>query len=616
MRRSRFLTRLSIVGCSAAALVALLDSYASAAFTEKGATVLGGVNFTARSASLADFDNDGDLDLMFQHSSGVSFHRNNVISTGTPSFTFTDVSTTLRPNLTADRPGSAWSAAWADYDGDGWVDVFVGQTNSGSDRGDVLKNNGPAARFTNPSAAIGLDDPGFHQNVAWADINNDRRLDLVLGMEGPELHEIYLQNASGQFIPVGAQAGIQVAFGTKAYGMAVGDTDGDGDLDIYISTCRTGGNIRNNFFKNMLKETGTLTFVDIADTNGTQLMYNSYGTEFVDFDNDGDLDLYVTGAMNDSTNTGEPTKIFRNDGNNNFTDVDTILGHPLLSNQGIDLNGGKAIDYDNDGDLDLYFHDNLTGAGYNHRLFRNDGNWQFTDVTLAEGLDKAFNLESGNLVQRPVGAGAYDSTWGDLDRDGDLDLIAPNNSTLSGVSTPERLFVNDASTNGNKWLYVDLAGPTWNTTGVGSALFATMADGSLQGVTLRREANTNAGTFNQSDVPVHFGMGTSTMVGQLLVQWPDGSKQIVRDIAANQYLTVRFLPGDYDGNSIVDASDYIVWRKGLGTLFQASDYGFWRENFGKSLAGSGQEFGATVPEPAAIGLLLSAIPLLGRVRRR
>ena len=73
--------------------------------------------------------------------------------------------------------------------------------------------------------------------------------------------------------------------------LAIGDTDGDGDLDIYISTCRSGGNIRNNFFKNMLVETGSLSFVDIADSNGTQFMDNSYGTEFVDFDNDGDLDL-------------------------------------------------------------------------------------------------------------------------------------------------------------------------------------------------------------------------------------------------------------------------------------------------------------------------------------
>ena len=69
-----------------------------------------------------------------------------------------------------------------------------------------------------------------------------------------------------------------------------------------------------------------------------------------------------------------------------FTDVDTITGHKLLSTNGTDLNGSKAVDYDNDGDLDLYFHDNLASSG-NQRLFRNDGNWQFTDVTALRGLE-------------------------------------------------------------------------------------------------------------------------------------------------------------------------------------------------------------------------------------
>ena len=90
----------------------------------------------------------------------------------------------------------------------------------------------------------------------------------------------------------------------------------------------------------------------------------------------------------------EPSKIWRNDGNGTFTDVDTLTGHPLLSDTGRDLNGGKAIDYDNDGDLDLYMHDHYYGLvsnATNHArlLYRNDGNWTFTEVTVQEGLDEA-----------------------------------------------------------------------------------------------------------------------------------------------------------------------------------------------------------------------------------
>ena len=323
-------------------------------FTEQGTTILGGANYNSRSASLADIDNDGDLDLMFQGAAGAQqLFRNNLVGSGT--LTFTNISGSLPAGL-----GSSWSAAWGDYDGDGNIDVFIGQSNPSPATGDVLKGDGLGG-FTNESVATGLDDPGFHQNVAWADIDNDRDLDLVIGMEGPEEHEIYLQQSDGTFTQVGASVGIQVEFGTKAYGMAIGDTDGDGDLDIYISTCRSGGNIRNNFFENQLVETGTLGFIDIADSNGTQYMPNSYGSEFHDFDDDGDLDLFMVGA------DGQPSKIFRNDGSNLFTDVDTLPGHgPLLSTTAGDLNGGRAVDYDNDGDLDLFFHDHLPLNGENH----------------------------------------------------------------------------------------------------------------------------------------------------------------------------------------------------------------------------------------------------------
>ena len=128
----------------------------------------------------------------------------------------------------------------------------------------------------------------------------------------------------------------------------------------------------------------------------------------------------------------------------------------------------KLVDYDNDGKLDLYFHDNLSGTG-NQRLYHNNGNWQFTDVTAAMGL--AGTDSNGNPN---TGAGAYDSVWGDLDKDGDQDLIDTNNSTLNGFATPEKAYLNDASTNGNHWLYVKLKGPTWNSTGIGSSLYATM----------------------------------------------------------------------------------------------------------------------------------------------
>ncbi len=558
----------------------------AATFTEQGATVLGGLNVSGRSASLADIDNDGDLDVFFQGGGTESqkMLRNNVIGTG--SFTFTDITATILPNPTLQ---DSWSAAWGDYDGDGRIDVFVGQDNStnsagvlaGYDKGDVLKNNWPAP-FTNTSVATGLNDAEFHQNLAWVDIDNDHDLDLLIGMEGPAKHQIYLQGPSQQFTAVGAAVGFQQDFGWKAYGMAIGDTDGDGDLDVYISTCRNDNNIRNNFYENQLVETGSLSFVDIADSNGTQFMNNSFGAEFLDFDNDGKLDLFMVGA------DGEDSKIFRNDGNNMFTDVDTITNQPLLTDTAGDLNGGRAVDYDNDGDLDLYFHNNAAGTK-GRKLYRNDGNWEFTDVTVAEGIHAGIE-------------GGYDSTWGDLDRDGDQDLIVPNNIGPVGAPTPERLFVSNASTNGNHWLYVELEGPSWNTTAIGASLYATLFEGTPNEVTLRREANTNAGTFNQSDLPVHFGLGAASIIDELLIQWPDGTTQRLFDVAVDQYLTVTIPgPGDFDGDGDVDGRDFLAWQRGESpTPYSSADLADWQLNYAAPLAGLADPL--AVPEPSCLWL--------------
>jgi hypothetical protein len=135
-------------------------------FSEQGATILGDVNYNSRSASLADIDNDGDLDLMFQGGNAEDLpgarqlFRNNIIGTG--SMTYTNISNDSLPV----GLGSSWSAAWSDYDGDGNIDMFVGQSNFNiGATGDVLKNDGTGT-FTNESVATGLDDPGFHQNLA------------------------------------------------------------------------------------------------------------------------------------------------------------------------------------------------------------------------------------------------------------------------------------------------------------------------------------------------------------------------------------------------------------------------------------------------------------------
>ncbi|MGI8906826.1 MAG: CRTAC1 family protein [Candidatus Sumerlaeaceae bacterium] len=504
--------RCSIVAILGAALLCAAPAGA-VTFSEQGATVLlespASPLVEARGASFADIDNDGDPDLLIQGASSARrMFLNNRIGLGTSTYT----KITTGPVSSSDGPG--WSAAWGDYNSDGLVDVFEGQSNQSAapgDRGDLYRNNG--GTFTNVSAST-INDPGFHQDLAWCDIDKDGDLDLLIGMEGPEKHEIYLQGAGGTFTQAGATLGLHIPYGTKAYGMAVGDTDGDGDSEIYMSTCIATQVIRNNFFENITSTTiYGFAFRDIADTNGTQYLANSYSAGFYDFDDDGDLDLYMVGA------DGKPSKIFRNNGGNNFTDVDALTGHALFLVQGGDLNGGEAIDFDNDGDLDVYAHDHLASGSLNiaRRLYGNIGNWEFTDVTAAEGL--------GGTCE-----GGYDSAWADFDLDGDMDLCFPNDAGF-----PERFFVSTASTNGNKWLSVRLQGAAPNTRAIGARVYATIHKNTVNERTLRRDANTNALAFHQSDLPVHFGLGAATVVDELKVMWPNGTQSVYTNVAPNQY---------------------------------------------------------------------------------
>ena len=176
---------------------------------------------------------------------------------------------------------------------------------------------------------------------------------------------------------------------------------------------------------------------DVTDRTGTQFRPNSYGSQFADFDDDGDLDLYMMGAH------GNPNELWRNEGDGTFAHVHDIVQDEVLYQSSTTLSlGGQAADYDNDGDLDLLFQDQASPIG--RMLFRNDGDWLFTHASTQEGL-------------RTGADGGFDSAFADYDLDGDLDLFA---STSAGL--PQRFFVSHASTNGNQWLYHRLKGTEKN----------------------------------------------------------------------------------------------------------------------------------------------------------
>jgi enediyne biosynthesis protein E4 len=239
----------------------------------------------------------------------------------------------------------------------------------------------------------------------------------------------------------------------------------------------------------------------------------------------------------------------------------------------------------------------LNGKNAARKLYRNDGNWNFTDVTVAEGLNES-------------NKGSYDSAWADIDRDGDQDLIATTDS-----NSDERVFISDASGNGNNWLYVELTGTSDNTTAIGASIYATINDGTAQERTLRREANTNAGTFNQSDLPVHFGLGSAGVIDKLRIVWPDGTVQYILNVSVDQYLAVNIadiIAGDLDGDGFVGINDLNIilsaWNQNVPPADALADpsgdgfVGIDDLNFvlGNWNAGTPPGEGAAIPEPGTL----------------
>ena len=501
-----------IIIASVIGLCAVPSLSSAQIFEERGAEILGDIgNEFARSGSFADYDNDGDPDLFIQGSvQAQRLLRNNII--GSDSATFTDV--TVEVGLgNLDQEG--WSSAWGDYDADGDVDLFMGQEHSDGTRGDLFRNMlvEGGTGFINFGEQTGLDDPDWQQSLGWIDIDRDGDLDLLVAMERAP-HELYEQFAPGQFRPIGEQTGF--ADPTSAgYSLAVGDYDGDLDLDIYISTCLVGNRIPNTFFENQLSDTGVLQFINVTDRTGTQFFPNSYGSQFADFDDDGDLDLYMIGA------TGNPNQLWRNEGDGTFATVgdagrlsDVVLYQPSTTSSV----GGQAADYDNDGDLDLLFQDAEGPIG--RMLYRNDGDWLFTHAAIQEGL---LTGDDGGL----------DSAFVDYDLDGDLDLFA---STDAGL--PQRFFVSNATANGNGWLYLRLKGSEKNPSGIGAQVYATIQQGTPEERTLRRDTFLTLGTFHHDDLPVHIGLGVAQVVDELRIVWPNGVIQVLTEVSAGQYLEV------------------------------------------------------------------------------
>ena len=430
----------------------------------------------ALNAKQADFDNDGRLDVVLLRGGWETPYRLSLLRNKGEGV-FEDV--TARAGVS--EPIASQSAAWADFDNDGWVDLFV---------------CGEYARSTNDGlvAASGT--------VQVADPRNRCRL--------------YRNRGDGTFVDVADRAGVRNDRFAK--GAVWGDYDRDGFADLYVSNYGADNRLYHN--------RGDGTFEDVAAGLGVTCAYFSFSCWFWDFDNDGRLDLFVNqygGSLQDAVASmlGRPTNprnhphLFRNLGSDGFREISSEMG---LSRVMLAM-GSNFGDIDNDGYLDFYL---ATGQpGYAvllpNLMFKNVAGRRFEDITVSSGTG---HLQKG-----------HETSFGDWDGDGDLDLFVQTGGAAPGDRAFNLLFENPG--HGRHWIKLKLVGTSTNRAALGARLRAEIkaADGTIRAI--YREIG-GGSSYGGSSLVEHIGLGDALSIAALTVNWPtSGTQQTFRDLAAD-----------------------------------------------------------------------------------
>jgi len=368
-------------------------------FTEQTSISLTGVGYS--SVAWGDYDNDGDLDLILTGDNGsnrlAKIYRNNGNNT------FTDQTSIVLSGVDNS------SVSWGDYDNDGDLDILLsGQAIGGTFISKIYRSNGNNTFTEMTSMALtGVTDA----TLAWGDYDNDGDLDILLTGRtngGGSTSEIYRNNGNSTFT---LQTSILLTH-LLENSAAWGDYDNDGDLDIILTGLN--GSIRTT---KLYKNNGDNSFTEQTSINLAGVAYSSVA--WGDYDNDGDLDLLLTGDNGSS----RIAKIYRNNGNSTFTEQTSIV----LS--GVDRSSVAWGDYDNDGDLDILLSGQAIGGTYISKIYRNNADNTFTEVT-----------------QTLTGVADASVAWGDYDNDGDLDIILTG-QTNAGIRTSKLYQNNNAISN-------------------------------------------------------------------------------------------------------------------------------------------------------------------------
>lgn len=459
-------------------------------------------NNSSGGCSWADYNHDGYPDLYISNTS-----TSNQLFKNNGDGTFQEITTGAIVN----DGGVSNTAIWGDYDNDGNLDLFVSNNPANTSPPQLnflYKNNGaPNYDFSKILNQATQTDPNYTWSSSWVDYDNDGDLDLHMP-DNKHLRTdfFYENNGDGTF------TSIMPSFVTpniESTGVVSWiDYDHDGDQDLFmIKSGRTHPNNGedNRMYHNLLMETGNLEFQRVT----TAAMVNHFDLDFQaswgDYDNDGDMDVYLG-------NFDNRNYLYRNEGDSLFTKI--ITGPPATNNTA--TLGSIWGDFDNDGDLDLYV---LNTNGQTSRYYQNDGTGNFTIVNSATIGTPVSNI---SFAQGCASA--------DYNNDGYLDIYVVN--AFNSGNGRNYFYKNNGGS--NNYFQLTCIGTSSNRAAIGAKIWAKAIINGNPVWQLRHITGSPTGNRAQSDLRVHFGLGNAEIIDSLVIEWPLGLTEVYTNVNINQ----------------------------------------------------------------------------------
>jgi hypothetical protein len=474
---------------SVTTLLFSITTFAQTTFTNvaRDAGLLKVRRYLSLGVAWGDYDNDGDLDLYVAHGDWAGwkmeadvFYRNN----GDGSFTDVTAEAGFGNNT-----GQSWYAGFFDYNNDGHLDLYVYNSTNEDNRVVLYTNNGDGT-FADETEESGIRDfNGTSYSGGFGDYDNDGNLDLHIARWGwPNI--LYRNNGDETFTDMSVESNLGNLLG--GFNFASGDYDNDGDLDIYLAN---GAGLEVQPCA-LYQNKGDGTFEDVAKKAGVDDDRNGRCAALMDYDNDGDLDLFAAGCHSTA-------RFYRNEGDGTFEEMTTKAGLQISGH----CERLTVGDYDNDGYIDAF----VMFWNSSKMLYHNNGDGTFTNVA----------KEAGVLLQQGNGGGC---AFADYDNDGDLDLYVAHHS---GV---DALYRNNG--NNNHWLHIKATGTKSNRNGVGARV--TVRAGQLSMI---REINGGCARAQHS-LTANFGLGQNVQADSIEIRWPSRQVTALANVPADQMIEV------------------------------------------------------------------------------